>query len=384
MPGPARCTKAPVHDGGLRLGYACVNTGLPSSGRTVRLANATPDRLRELIAGNLEALETILRWNAEHSIEVFRVTSNFIPFGSHPVNRSAWWDEFGERFAEIGARAGRLSTHPGQYTILSSVNPSVVDAAVAELEYHNRLLDSFGLGPSHKIVLHVGSTDRFEAGFARLSEGTRSRLVLENDERYPLTDVLPLAERVDVPVVFDVIAQHLNAFVLAVDPSGPVQLTGSDASGQVVATGSVGGAVSAPSPADAALEDGRHFGYVRSVDPEAGTIEFDLAYFLSGKQADQAYQEATGDTGHVPNDHFVVNDNPLLRTLTLAPDARLRLLDWNHCCETFFDGDLSLFAQAIEQQSDVTDGDLVYRGQSQWWVTVENGVVTEIEEQYSP
>ncbi len=189
------------------------------------------------------------------------------------------------------------------------------------------------------------------------------------------------ADVLDVP---SEIAQHLNAFVLAVDPSGPVQLTGSDASGQVVTTGSVGGAVSAPSPADAALEDGRHFGYVRSVDPEAGTIEFDLAYFLSGKQADQAYQEATGDTGHVPNDHFVVNDNPLLRTLTLAPDARLRLLDWNHCCETFFDGDLSLFAQAIAQQGDVTDGDLIYRGQSQWWITVENGMVTQIEEQYSP
>ncbi len=66
------------------------------------------------------------------------------------------------------------------------------------------------------------------------------------------------------------IAQHLNAFVLVVDPSGPVQLTGYDASGQVVATGSVGGAVSSPSPVDAALEDGRHFGYVRSVDPMPG------------------------------------------------------------------------------------------------------------------
>ena len=180
------------------------------------------------------------------------------------------------------------------------------------------------------------------------------------------------------------ITRHLNAFVLVVDPSGPVQLTGYDASGQAVATGSAGGSADAPSPAVATLEDGHHFGYVRSIDVDTGTIDFDLAYFLSGKEADQAYQEATGDTGHVPNDHFVVNDNPLLRTLTLAPDARLRLLDRNHCCETFFDGDLSLFAQAIEQQTDVTDGDLVYRGQSQWWVTVENGVVTQIEEQYSP
>ena len=134
---------------------------------------------------------------------------------------------------------------------------------------------------------------------------------------------------------------------------------------------------------DAALEDGRHR-YVRSVDTEAGTIEFDLAYFLSGKEADQAYQEATGDTGHVPNDHFVVNDNPMLRTLILAPDVHLRLLDWNHCCETFFDGDPSLFAQAIREQGDVIDGGVVYRGQSQWWITVQDGVVTEIEEQYSP
>jgi hypothetical protein len=188
------------------------------------------------------------------------------------------------------------------------------------------------------------------------------------------------ADVLDVP---SEIALHLNAFVLAVDPSGPVQLIGYDASGQVVATGSAGGSARAPTPA-ATLEDGRHFGFVRSVDPAAGTMEFDLAYFLSGKEADQAYQEATGDTGHVPNDHFVVNDNPMLRTLTLAPDVHLRLLDWNHCCETFFDGDLSLFAQAIEQQADVTDGDLVYRGQSQWWITVENGLVTQIEEQYSP
>jgi hypothetical protein len=128
-------------------------------------------------------------------------------------------------------------------------------------------------------------------------------------------------------------------------------------------------------PVDAALEDGRHFGYVRSVDGDAGTIEFDLAYFLSGEEANAAYQ-AAGGTGPVPNDHFVVNDNPKLRTLPLAPDVRLRLLDWNHCCETFFDGDLALFGQAIAKQGDVTEGDLIYRGQSQWWITVENGFVT--------
>ena len=188
------------------------------------------------------------------------------------------------------------------------------------------------------------------------------------------------ANVLDVPNTID---PDLNAFALVVAPESKIDLRGFDAAGNVVIGGTVGGARPAPFPG-AALEDGRHFGYVRSVDVDAGTIEFDLAYFLSGKEADQAYQEATGDTGHVPNDHFVVNDNPMLRTLNLSPDLRLRLLDWNHCCETFFDGDLSLFAQAIERQTDVTDGDLIYRGQSQWWITVENGMVTEIEEQYSP
>ena len=70
-----RAPKAPAHRGGLRLGYACVNTQLPSAARTVRLANATAERLREVIAGNLGALEGILRWNMEHDIEVFRITS---------------------------------------------------------------------------------------------------------------------------------------------------------------------------------------------------------------------------------------------------------------------------------------------------------------------
>jgi hypothetical protein len=187
------------------------------------------------------------------------------------------------------------------------------------------------------------------------------------------------AEVFDVP---DELDPDSNAFAL-VAPPGRVVVRGYDSSGQVVARGTAGG--SRPSPSvDAVLEDGRHFGYVRSVDVDGSAIEFDLAYFLSGEEANRAYQEATGDSGPVPNDHFVVNDNPMLRTLTLAPDVRLRLLDWNDCCDTFFDGDLALFAEAIREQADVPDGDLIYRGQSQWWITVANGFVTEIEEQYSP
>ena len=179
----------------LHVGYACVHTQLPSASRTMRLANATPERLREVTELNLDALETILRWNLEQGIQVFRLSSNTIPFGSHPVNELRWWNEFARRLDEIGAlmEGMSISTHPGQYTVLGSARPEVVDASLAELEYQARLLMSFGLDQSHKMVIHLsGTVERFLAAAERLSPDARGRLVVENDERWSLGDVLPL------------------------------------------------------------------------------------------------------------------------------------------------------------------------------------------------
>ena len=206
---------------GLRVGYACVNTQLPSASRTLRLVNVTPTRLRALIEANLHALEAILRWNEQNRIRVFRLTSNLIPFGSHAANDLEWWEEFAPRLQHLGrvmkANAMSISTHPGQYTVLSSTRPAVVAASTAELEYHNRLLTAFGLDRTHKIVLHIGSGaaepdaafTRFAAGFEKLSAATAGRLVIENDERWPLEQTLSLAERLELPVVFDVFHHQL-------------------------------------------------------------------------------------------------------------------------------------------------------------------------------
>lgn len=203
----------------MRVGYACVNTQLPSPARTSRLANATPERLRELIAANLDALEVILRWNEEQGIQVFRLTSNLVPFASHPVNVLPWWDEFEVRLASLGRRMrrmkARVSTHPAQYIVLSSERPDVVAAAVAELEYHARLLRAFGLDVSHKIVLHMSGRPvdatavRFEEGFARLSADARGRLAIENDERWTLARVLAACEPLGLPVVLDAFHHEL-------------------------------------------------------------------------------------------------------------------------------------------------------------------------------
>ncbi|HEU4449573.1 MAG TPA: UV DNA damage repair endonuclease UvsE [Gaiellaceae bacterium] len=206
----------------LRVGYACVNTQLPSASRTLRLANVSDERLRELVAGNLDALEAILRWNLEHDIPVFRLSSETVPFGSHPRNTLRWWEELADRFTELGGlmRDGgmSISTHPGQFTVLGSPTEEFVAASVAELDYHARLLCAFGLDGSHKIVVHPGgvygdaeaAAERFAAGFARLSRAARERLTLENDERWALADVLPLARRLGIPVVFDVLHHELR------------------------------------------------------------------------------------------------------------------------------------------------------------------------------
>jgi UV DNA damage endonuclease len=208
----------------MRVGYACVNTQLPSAARTMRLANATPDRLREVTALNLDALEAILRWNVEHDIAVFRVSSNTIPFGSHPVNTVHWWDEFALRLAEIGRLMDgmAISAHPGQYTVLGSARPEVVDASLAELEYQGLLLRSFGLDASHKLVIHLsGTAERFLAAVDRLSEDARARVVVENDERWSLEDVLPLG----LPVVFDVFHHQLRQSLPGLNVREAVLLT---------------------------------------------------------------------------------------------------------------------------------------------------------------
>ncbi|MDX6412687.1 MAG: damage endonuclease [Gaiellaceae bacterium] len=191
----------------------------------MRLANATPERIREVTAINLDALGAILRWNVDHGIEVFRISSNTIPFGSHPVNTVRWWDEFGPELTELGRlmRGMSISTHPGQYTVLGSQRAEVVDASVAELEYQARLLSSFGLDTSHKIVIHLsGTEERFLTAAARLSPGASARLVVENDERWSLADVLPLGR----PAVFDVFHHTLNHSLPELDVRGATMLAG--------------------------------------------------------------------------------------------------------------------------------------------------------------
>ncbi|GBC86719.1 hypothetical protein HRbin12_00717 [bacterium HR12] len=135
-----------------------------------------------------------------------------------------------------------------------------------------------------------------------------------------------------------------------------------------------------PSPTPA-LEDGRHFGYIRSADADAMTLRFDLASFLTGDEANEAAAER-GDEVPVPNDYYIVNDNPRLRTLPIDPDVEIRVIDWSHCCELVA-GELGPFLDAFATRHHPWDA--LYQGsQAPYWITVRDGRVTRIEVQYLP
>lgn len=201
-----------------RLGFvASVLSENLSTSRTCRVRNATPLRLRELIDDNLAALDRVVTFLERERIGLYRISSGLIPFASHEVNRVPWPERYADELRRIGGRltaAGvRVSMHPGQYTVLNSLNPRVVEASRLELQYHATLLDALGTDASSKIVLHVGglftdgldaAIDRFVTVAAALPESIRRRLVVENDDRLFHADhALGVARRLGVPVVFD-------------------------------------------------------------------------------------------------------------------------------------------------------------------------------------
>ncbi|MDQ3285770.1 MAG: UV DNA damage repair endonuclease UvsE, partial [Actinomycetota bacterium] len=64
----------------IRLGYPAQNSTIPAStNRTLRLANlGDAEKVRALVFENLLGLETILQWNAEHGVNLFRIGQSLI------------------------------------------------------------------------------------------------------------------------------------------------------------------------------------------------------------------------------------------------------------------------------------------------------------------
>jgi UV DNA damage endonuclease len=208
----------------MRIGYPCINRSIGcSANRTFRLASYSRERLGETVAGNLECLGRILSFNRTHGILFFRITSDLVPFASHPVMDCPWEDRFREEFRDLGRiirESGiRISMHPDQFTLINSPDEEILGRSIAELCYHAEVLDLMGLDSTAKIQIHVGGVygDR-EASILRfidravtLGETILRRLVVENDDlRFPLGDCLRIHGETGLPVLLDSFHHELN------------------------------------------------------------------------------------------------------------------------------------------------------------------------------
>ena len=208
-----------------RLGFvASVLSEDLTTSRTCRLRNATPERLRGLTDANLAALDCVVTFLARNEIRLYRISSNLIPFASHPINDGRWLEGFRLRLQQLGRRVRRLgirvSTHPGQYTVLNSPSAVIVQHAIAELAYHGALLDALGAPSSAKIVVHLGglygggeaaAMARFVATARVLPPAVVRRLVVENDDRlFDADEVLGVARQLGIPMVFDWLHHQAN------------------------------------------------------------------------------------------------------------------------------------------------------------------------------
>lgn len=206
----------------IRLGYICQNTQLNRKcNRTMIRKNFTLQRAQELALLNIADLPPILKWNAEHNIHVFRISSDLFPHFTDnelpDVQSGAYNMDFArDALREVGALARslgqRLSMHPGQYNQVASPREEVWQATVRDLSYHAEILDSMEMGKECVICVHGGgeyndlasTKKRWIERFHSLPEPVRRRLAIENCEHiYSVADCLEIAEACGIPLIFD-------------------------------------------------------------------------------------------------------------------------------------------------------------------------------------
>jgi UV DNA damage endonuclease len=207
----------------VRLGYPCINYSIGcKAGSKFRLGSYSEERMYNVVKNNLTCLQKILQYNLKHDFLFFRISSDIVPFASHPICKFNWIRVFREEFESIGNfiknNNMRISMHPGQYILLNAKDEKIRFRSIAELTYHCNVLDSLGLDESAKIQIHIGGAygdkvqalTRFVNVYELLEPKVRRRLVIENDDRlFSLKDCLDIHALTGIPIVFDTFHHRL-------------------------------------------------------------------------------------------------------------------------------------------------------------------------------
>jgi UV DNA damage endonuclease len=121
----------------MRIGYLCINRSIARhSTSTFRLASYSEERLLKTVDNNLVHLRKILNFNVNNNnLLFFRISSDLIPFASHPICIYNWLHHFKSELKEIGEfitrNNMRISMHPDQFVLINSTNEKVTQKKYA-------------------------------------------------------------------------------------------------------------------------------------------------------------------------------------------------------------------------------------------------------------
>jgi UV DNA damage endonuclease len=171
------------------------------------------ERIRDTYRHNVDEHIKIIPTLVKDNIKSFRISSSLLPLfefaGDIARNDPVLIGKLGVLGGLFRENGIRVTTHPGQFTVLSSDRDEVVRNSIKELEYHAWMFDRMGLSQTayNAINIHGGKADRSNRlieVIKTLPPNVRNRLTLENDEKcYNVKSLLQISNECDIPVVLD-------------------------------------------------------------------------------------------------------------------------------------------------------------------------------------
>jgi len=183
-------------------------------------------KLWDLMVHNIESTRKLVErvGTLDDNLRMVRISSDILPVYTQ-CDYSYFWTQPSVRsycelhFAEVGRIAReqdvRLSMHPGQFTVLASENPGIVERSIEEFEYHTDMARWMGYGKTFqdfKINVHISGKQGpagIKAALKKLSPEARNCITIENDEiSWGLDSSLELEK--DLALVLDIHHHWIN------------------------------------------------------------------------------------------------------------------------------------------------------------------------------
>ena len=192
----------PDQVGGIKPKDECkaLNTGSTTVAWLNRQTQSVAEqKLNDLMVGNIEAVRKLVERVGEldENLRMVRLSSDILPVYTEPTWGGYWRSAdvraYCERaFGAVGdlarERGVRLSMHPGQFTVLASINEGIVNRSIEEFEYHVDMVRWMGYGKSFqdfKVNVHISGRKGPQGiidVLPRLSPEARNVITIENDE----------------------------------------------------------------------------------------------------------------------------------------------------------------------------------------------------------